>query len=201
MPDDLRGSGPKNVWLNQPTESPTMTIKLIHQKSRDLRARTRRKLAGSVVAPLGVGIFCAFSMKAFGPLPGVLQPIFAVSFIWSVAGLYFLNRGMWSVTTPADMGFSTGLDFCRREINRQRDLVRRMLLWSFGPLMLAIGAFIAALVMISTAERAIFPNGLPFLILLVIWIATYFIIRLQEQRKLQREFDELNDIEKENQSL
>jgi len=197
MPDDLRGNGPRNIWLNQPTETSTVTIKLIQQKSRDLRARTRKKLVGSIVGPLGVGLFCAFSTKAFGPLPQVLQPMFAVAFLWSVAGLYFLNRGIWSLTAPTDMGSSTGLDSCRREISRQRDLVRRILLWSFGPLLLAIGTFILALAMVSTPQRSIFPNGLPFLILLVIWIASYFMLRLREQRGLKRELEELNDIEKE----
>jgi len=198
MPDDLSGNGPKNIWLNQPKETSTVTIKLIQQKSRDLRTRTRRKLLGTIVGPLGIGLFYAVSMKEFAPLQKMLQPMFAVAFLWSVVGLYFLNRGMWSVNAPADMGFSTGLDFCRREISRQRDLVRRILLWLFGPLLLSIGTFILALAMVSTAERSIFPNGLPFLILLVIWIAAYFIIRLREQRELQREFDELNDIEREN---
>ncbi len=34
--------------------------------------------------------------------------------------------------------------------------------------------------------------------LVVIWIAAYFVIRMREQRELQREIDELNDIEREN---
>jgi hypothetical protein len=201
MGHDLRGDGPKNIWLNQPTETRTMTMQLIQQKSRELRARTRRKLVASVVGPLAVGLFYAYSMKEFAPLRQVLQPMFAFAFVWSVAGLYFLNRGMWSAVTPADVGLSTGLEFCRREIKRQRDLVSRILLWSSGPLLLAIGTFILALVMVGTAERGIFPNGLPFLISIVAWIVCCFMVRLREQRELQREIDELNDIEKENQRL
>jgi hypothetical protein len=102
---------------------------------------------------------------------------------------------------PEDAGLSTGLEFCRREIDRQRDLVRRVLLWSLGPVMLAIGTFILALAMVSTKDTGLIPNGLPFLIAIVVWIFAYFNIRLREQRELQREIDELNDIEKENRGL
>ena len=99
---------------------------------------------------------------------------------------------------PADAGLSSGLEFCRREIERQRDLLRRGLLWVFGPMLLAISTLILALVMAGTRNQGIFPNGLPFLILVVVWIIAYFAIRLREQRALQRELDELSEIEREN---
>jgi hypothetical protein len=201
MRDDLPGDSLKNIWLNQPTETPTMTLKLIQQKSRDLRAKTRRTLLGTLAGPLAAGLFYAFGMKEFAPLREVLQPLFAFALAWSLAGLYFLNRGMWSTVMPGDAGLNTGLEFCRREIERQRDLVRRVLLWSFGPVMLAIGTLILALAMVSTKDRGLFPNGLPFLIAIVVWVVAYFIIRLREQRQLQQEIDELNDIEEENHGL
>ena len=178
-----------------------MTLKLIQRRSRDLRARTRRKLLGTLVGPLAVGLFYAFSMKEFAPLRQVLQPLFAFALVWSLAGLFFLNRGMWSAEVPGNTGLSTGLEFCRREIERQRDLVRRALLWSFGPIMLAIGTLILALVMAGTKDKTIFPNGLPFLTLIVLWVISYFVIRMREQRELQRDIDDLNDIAKENQGL
>jgi hypothetical protein len=201
MLGDLPGDGPKNIWLNQPTEIPTMTLKLIQQRSRDLRARTRRKLLGTLAGPLAAGLFYAYGMKEFASLRQVLQPLFAFALAWSLAGVYFLNRGMWSAVMPADAGLSTGLEFCRREIERQRDLVRRVLLWTFGPIMLTIGTFILALAMVSTKHRGLLPNGLPFLGAIVVWIFVYFIIKVREQRDLQREIDELNDIEKENRRL
>ena len=46
--------------------------------------------------------------------------------------------------------------------------------------------------------RRILPNGMPFLTLVAAWIAAYFVIRAREQRKLQFEIDELDDIEREN---
>ena len=198
MQNDSPESGVRTVWLNQPTEKPIMISKLIEQRSRELRAKTLRKLIGTVAFPLAAGLFYAYSMKEFPALRQVLQPPFAFAVAWGLAGLYFLNRGMWSAAMLRDAGLRTGLESCQREIERQRDLVRRVLVWSFGPVMLAIATFVVALAMVSTRERGIFPNGLPFLVLMVVWIVSWFVIRFREQRGLQREIDELKDIEMEN---
>jgi hypothetical protein len=98
----------------------------------------------------------------------------------------------------ANSGCSTGLEFCRAEIERRRDLLRRVLLWSLGPVLLAIGTFILVLAMIGTKDRGLVPNGLPFLALVVVWILGYFVMRAREQRELTRELDELNGLEKDN---
>ncbi len=133
MQNDSPENGVRTIWLNQPTEKPTMISKLIEQRSRTLRAKTRRELIGTVAGPLVAGIFYAYSMKAFPALRQVLQPSFAFAVAWGLAGLYFLNRGMWSAVMPGDVGLNTGLEVCRLEIERQRDLVRRssgVVIWS-----------------------------------------------------------------------
>jgi hypothetical protein len=198
MQNDSPENGVRTIWLNQPTEKPTMILKLIEQRSRKLRAKTRRGLIGTVAGPLAAGFFYAYSMKAFPALRQVLQPSFAFAVAWGLAGLYFLNRGMWSAAMPGDLGLNTGLEVCRLEVERQRDLVRRSLVWSFGPAILAIATFVLALALVSPGARGIFPNGLPFLIVLVVWIVSWFVIRSREQRELQRELDELKDLEMEN---
>jgi hypothetical protein len=195
MQNDSPESGVRTIWLNQSTEVPTVISKLIEQRTRELRARTRRKLIGTVAGPLAAGIFYAYSMKEFPALRQLLQPPFAFAVAWGLAGLYFLNRGMWSSAMPGGVGLNTGLEVCRLEIERQRDLVRRFLVWSFGPVMLAVATFILALALVSTRERGIFPNGVPFLILAAVWVVSWFVIRLREQRELQRGIDELKDIE------
>jgi MFS family permease len=155
-------------------------------------------LLGTLAGPLVAGLFYAYSMKEFAPLRQTLQPLFALAFAWSLAGFYILNRGMWPAAMPSDAGLSTGLEFCRRELERQRDLVRKLLLWSFGPIILTIGTFILALAMVSTSDKGLIPDGLPFLIAILAWICAYFVIRFREQRDLQREIEELNDIEEQN---
>ncbi|MGI8744197.1 MAG: hypothetical protein ACR2NN_16810 [Bryobacteraceae bacterium] len=196
MRDDFHGDDLRTIWQNQPTEASTMTLEKIRQKARELHAKTRRELLGTLTVPLVVALFYAFGIKQFPPLQQVLQPLFAFALAWSLAGLYFLNRGKWSGAMPGDSGFSAGLELCRREIERRRDYFRHVLLWSFGPVLLVIGTFILALAIV--AGRGIFPNAMPFIMLVVVWIAAYFVIRVRKQRELQREIDELNDIEREN---
>jgi hypothetical protein len=98
---------------------------------------------------------------------------------------------------PGDAGLSTGLACCLRELERQSDLIHRILLWSFGLGMMAVGTFILAPVIVRR-NLALFPNGLPFLIPVVVWIVAYFIVRFREQRQLQYEIEELNDLDSDN---
>ncbi len=198
MRDELPGQDAKGIWQNQPTETHTMTVKLIRSKARELQAKTRRQLLGTLAGPLAAGFFWAFGMREFRSLESVLNPLFGLALAWSLAGLYFLSRGMWSTGFTGDDGLTTGLQFCRRELDRRHNLLRRVLLWSFGPVMLAIGTFILALAMIGGRNGGILPNGLPFLVLVVAWVFAYFVMRLREKRQLEREMEELNDIEREN---
>jgi hypothetical protein len=87
--------------------------------------------------------------------------------------LYFLNRGMWAAVMPADLGLSTGLEVCRLEVERQRDLRRRSLVWSFGPVMLATATFVLALTLVPQVARGIIPKGVPFLTVLVLSIVSF----------------------------
>ena len=198
MRDELSGDDFKTIWQNQPTGTTTMTMKLIRSKARDLQAKTRKQLLGTLAGPFAAALFYAFGIREFPLLRNLLHPLFAFAFAWSLIGLYFLNRGMWATAMPGDAGLSTGLEFCRQEIERRRHLLRRVLLWSFGPVLTAIGTFILALAMVGRGTRPILPNGLPFLALVVVWILGYFVMRAREQRELRREIDALNDLEEDN---
>jgi hypothetical protein len=184
----------KKIWQSQPVEPSVMTTLLLRRRVRELHAKTRKQLVGSLVMPIVIVGLYIYAIKQFH-YP-VVQWLFALAIAWSVAGVYFLNRGMWSAAMPGDAALSTGLEFYRREVGRRCDLFRRLLWWGFLPMVSIIGTFILALV--KTGGGAAFPKAMPFITLVVVWIAAYFAIRLREQRELRREIDELNAIEKEN---
>jgi hypothetical protein len=198
MRDRDSGEDVKAIWQSQPTGASVMTLQLIRSKARGLRAKTRRQLLGTITGPLAAGFFYLFGIRVFPGLGHILHPLFAVAVVWSVVGLYFLNRGMWSRVMPGDAGLRTGLEFCRGEVERRSQLLQRVLLWSFGPVLLAIATFVVGLAKMATEARGIFPNGLPFLSLVVLWIFGYFAGRVREQRELKREIDELDDLERSN---
>ncbi len=197
MRGDFPGDDPKTIWRSQSIEASTLTLEQIRQKARELHSKTRRELLRTLAGPLMVAFCYVFCIKEFPALQKVLHPLFAFALVWSLAGVYFLNRGKWSGPMPGDTGFSAGVEFCRREIERRRDHFRRILLWWFGPVLMAISAIILGLV--AVAGKEVFTKGMPFLTLVVVWIAGYFfVVRVRQQRDFRREIDALNAIEKEN---
>jgi MFS family permease len=193
---DEPGDDFKSMWQNQPAETNIMTMKLIQSKARELHAKTRRQLLGTLAGPLAAAFLYFFGTRTMPSLQPLLQPLFAVALIWAIAGLYFLSRGMWSAALPEDVGLSTCLEFCRLELARRGRLLRGVLVWSFGPILLAIGTLILGVAMIGTRQRGILPNGLPFLFLVVVWIVAYFVMRLRERREIEREIGLLDEIER-----
>jgi hypothetical protein len=197
MRNDFHGDDPRTIWQGQSIETSTMTLEKIRHTARELQAKTRRERLRILTGPLIVAFCYVFCTKEFPPLQKVIHPLFALSLVWSLIGAYFLNRGKWAGPMPGDTGVSAGLEFCRREIELRRDHFRRLLLWGFGPVLMAIGTIVLSLVAVGGKE--VFPKGMPFLTLVVVWIAGYFFVaRVRQQREFQREIDELNAIEKEN---
>jgi hypothetical protein len=142
-------------------------------------------------------------ISAYGIASGdgpVLRAIFGFAIAWSVAGQYFINRGMWSAMLPEVAALSTGLESYRREVERRRYLSGRVLLWSFGPVVLSIATLIALIMSFGIRQGMLLKgtllNMIPFLTLVVLWLVGVFVIRMREQRELQREIDELNEIER-----
>jgi len=177
-----------------------MTLEKIRKKVRELHAKTRRQLLGNLVVPFIVVAFYGFGIKQFHH--PVLRSAFAVAIVWSLAGLYFLNRGMWSAMLPAEAALSTGIESYRREVERRRSLSGRFMLWGFGPVVFAIATLIMLILSLGIGSGMLLKQALlktsPFLTLTVIWIVSFFVIRMRRQRELQREIDELNEIERAN---
>jgi hypothetical protein len=186
----------KSAWKNQPEESPNMTLEkiFIRQKVRELHTGNRRKLIGQMSAAV---VFLIFSADALAQTHNLaLRVAVGFSMVWMIAGQYFLQRGMWSGTPPSGMAFSTGLEFYRRELTRRRDLFRRRMLWAFGPVVLALAAWIAVAVD-RTNWLFLSKKAAPFFTLLALWFVGVFVLRSRERGNLRREMDDLQSIEKE----
>jgi magnesium-transporting ATPase (P-type) len=206
MRNDSSENDPRTIWQNQPTEPSIMTLEKIRQKTQELHAKTLRQMIGNSIMPLAVFAFYGYGIAKFSN--PARRTIFACAIAWSLAGQYFLNRGMWSAMLPGDAALSTGIESYRREVERQRSLFGRFMLWQFGPLMFAIATLILLILTLGIGNRgmpldgAILKEALlkmtPFLTLMVIWIVSFFVIRMRAQRQLQREIDELNEIERAN---
>lgn len=194
MPDDFRNETPKTVWQNQPMEAPAMTLEIIRQKASESRSKTRRELFGSIAMVVIVIAISAFGIHHASN--AVFRLLFVFGIAWVLVGQGLLHGGMWSTSPPADATLKTGLEFYRRELERQQDVIGRILRWSFGPVILSIGTLILVLVEMAIGRSLPIRSVMPFTALFVIWIIAYFVRRSRSQSKLRREIEELSDVER-----
>jgi hypothetical protein len=206
MESNPSAKDPKTIWQTQPGEVSKVTLMLIRQKARDLRARTRRELFRTAWALLPfaifsiVGILKGRSVIGLSPGPDSSQRIaFGGALLWCIAGAWVLQRGMWDAPLPGDAGLETGIAFLRREIQRQWELFGRWLLWALCPVLFTLGVAVGPLVwFLATTNPKLLRNAIPFFLILTVWTVAMVVIRIRRRRELQREFDELDAIEKEN---
>lgn len=189
MPDDFLNDNPKKIWQKQPKEAPTMTLEMIRQRASESRSKTRRELFGSIATVLIVVAICGFGI--YHASSAVVRLVFVAAIVWVLAGQGLLHRGMWSASGPADATLKTGLEFYRRELERQQDLIGRVLRWSFGPVILSVGTLIVVLVEMATGRSLPIRSVMPFGSLFVIWVVAFLVRRSRGQRKLRQEIDEL----------
>jgi hypothetical protein len=171
-----------------------MTLEKIQKKVRELNAKTRQDLIKAIAAPVLVVVMSCFAFT----LPHQDQAqrwLLAFAFAWSLAGQRVLHRGMRHATLPGDAGMTTALEYYRREIERRQSLFNRTVLWSIGPIVLSLATFCMSLVRLAIKSEVLL-NVLPFMSLVVIWIVAVFFLRLRGQKDLQREIDELRNIER-----
>lgn len=173
-----------------------MTLEKIRLKAQMLRAKTRRELLRNIALPV-----FAVGLSVLGIIwfhDTALEIASALSVAWALAGQYFLNRGMWAETLPGDSALSTGFEFYQREIERRRYLFHRVLLCSFGPMVLAVAVLLFPIVRAGIRTQRALSNMTPFLVLLVLWLASAMVLRMRGHHELEREIEELNDIKREN---
>jgi hypothetical protein len=200
MRNDFSGNDPRSIWLHQPAEPSEMTLEKIRQKTQDLHAKTRRELFKAIAGPLTVAGICVFGLRFPDP---ALRAALALAIAWSLSGQYFLNRGMWSAAAPAEAALRPGLESYRREVERRRFLFSRLLLWQLGPVIFAVAIFVVLIASLGMGNgrmllKEALLNMTPFLTLIVVWVVAVFVIRTRQARELQREIEELNEIERVN---
>ncbi len=192
MPNDIPENDPKKIWLDQPTEASEMKLGklLLRQKARELHTKTRHELSRTIA----LGALLA-ALSAYGVTwtdDTVARVAFGLAAAWALVGQYFLNRRMWRAPLPGDAALTSGLEFCRREVDGRRRLLRNVLRWGIGPLIPALGAFTWTI-----WDKGPMEKMAPFLTILAIWLVGTIVIRVRGERELQREIDELDQIESE----
>src|SRR5437870_5229342 len=123
LPDDIL-----NVWQSQPVENIAMPIEEIRRRARQFERRIRnRNLREYVAGAAGIVIFTVYIF---------IFPQVRIGSALIIAGmlciLFQIYKRATPGTLPADLGLTSSLQFHRRELVRQRDLLRTVWLWYIG---------------------------------------------------------------------
>jgi len=180
----------KTVWQNQPSEGICMSVEEIRQRAGIFQNKVYWRNAREYVAGIVVVVFFGFY---FWRMPDALTRVGNGLMIAGVLYLIcHLHHHGSSRNLPADLGLASGIEFHRRELDRQRELLRSVWSWYLAPV-------IPGLVGLMLARARINPGRLLPIVLSSALIALLFIfvwwLNHQAARRLQSRIDELNALE------
>jgi hypothetical protein len=134
LPDDVR-----SVWQNQPVENTPMPLEEIHRKARQFEKRIRhRNLREYLGGAVGIAIFTFYLFK----FP---NPVMRAGSILIIAGVFYVLLQIYKRASPGqlpeDLTLTAAVEFHRRELARQRDLLLSVWRWYIGPLVPGLFVF------------------------------------------------------------
>jgi Flp pilus assembly protein TadB len=119
-----------------------MSLDELRYRSRRLARIVSRRNLREYVAAAMVAVACGY-LAWTTPLPlmrvGAVLSVLGVIFI-----VYYLHRHGAARAMPADMALTSCLQFHRRELERQRDLLRGVWKWYLAPLLPGLILFYVA---------------------------------------------------------
>jgi len=181
----------KSVWQNQKTEGIRMSADDLRRKAKQFHGKILWRNLREYLAVLAVAALFGFE---FWRTTDVLA---RAGFALTIAGMLYLVWQLYrkgsSRALPAEMGLASGLEFFKRELERQRDLLQNVGKWYLGPL-------VPGLAIITIASARSNPGHLRhfalFLALYSLIVAFIFVsiwkFNRRAARKLQRQIEELD---------
>ena len=166
----------------------------IHRKANTFRRKIRRRNMREYLGAAFVLLVSSWNFVMAG------RPVPRISFALMIAGTlyvaYRLHQAGAARETPAGMGYATGLNYYRGELERQRDLLRSVWSWYLAPwipglaLLTGWGAFSAP------PGRRWYVAGYMVAAAALFWVIAY--INKRAALRLDRRIVELNAMEEHN---
>ena len=171
-----------------------MSVDQIRSSSGKFQRKIRWRNAREYVAALAVVIFFGFRFTRVDDL--LLRTGFGVI----IAGVLYVVWQLYSKGSskplPQDAGLSNCVEFHRRELERQRNLLNGIWRWYLGPM-------IPGLAIVLVAAGRLNPGILKqtwfviYLVLLPVFFLGVAKLNIRAARKLQRRIDELDELRRE----
>ena len=195
MPNEPPSNDIRKLWHDQGEEPVKMSLDDIRRKAQKFDRTIRRRNGREYIA-------AAFVVAIFGYYIWHFHEWFLrTGSVLVIAGAVYmvfqLHRRGWAASAPADLGLTTGLDFYRKELERQRALLSSVWRWYLGPFIpgLAVITLGAAITNPARSQHAwTFAGSYAVVVTLAFWLVARLNQRCAD--RLQRQIDELNAAEK-----
>lgn len=187
----------KELWQSQSTEGVRMSVEQIQAVAGKFQRRIHWRNVREYVAAMFLVVF--FSYEFFRGN----DPVVRAGFGLLIAGIFYLiwhllSKGSWR-PLPEDAGLSSCIEFQRRQLEQQRDLVSSVWRWYLAPLAPGMAILLVAFYRAN-------PGHVKYPAIIVLPEAIFFAVicvavaRLNENaaRRLQRQIDELDEAGQEN---
>lgn len=181
------------LWQNQKTEGVRMSVEQVRVEAGRFQRKIHwRNMREYVAALAEIALFGYWFLRA-------KDLLVRVGFALLLAGLAYLVWHLLSKGSPAEAeeeegaGLSGWIAFRRRELVRQRDLMRSVWLWYIGPLVPGIAVvFIAAARAAHAIRHSLIVWAADALVVVVVFLVVAELNK-RGARKLQRQIDELDE--------
>lgn len=182
----------QQIWQSQPVEGTTMSAEAIRLRAAKFEQRIASKNLRRFIACLLTGGGFIYFLVTMPELPfRITWGLFFLGMIWIA---FQLRRKGAPRAMPEGLGASTGVDFFRSELERQRDLMKNVWPFHFGPLIPGYLAFNVAYLL--KFRR---PTGIAELALLdAFFVVVFFVawrVNMRCARSFQRSIDSLPPVE------
>ena len=191
MENELPPDNLKSLWQNQSVETVQISLEQVRQKADSFQKRIRNRNLREYVA-------AAFVFAGSGYLLWRIPELrLAVGLLLAgtIYVLYQLHTRGAAKTVPESLALDTCLAFHRRELERQRDLVRDVWKWYLLPFVPGLLAVVAVPLLHSPPAEWI--GAWPFILLCSAMFYAIWRLNKRGANKLQRQIDELNSMNRE----
>lgn len=165
LPDDIR-----NVWQDQPVENAPMPLEEIRRKAQQFEKRIdRRNLREYIGGAVGLAVFTYYIFKFPSPMTRAGSALVIAGMLCIMVQIY---RRASPGKLPADLAWTASLQYHRRELARQRDLLRSVSWWYIAPLLPGLLVFTAGTMPPHVPGWVYLVLGLFYLVVFggIIWV-------------------------------
>jgi hypothetical protein len=169
-----------------------MSIEQIQASAGTFQRRIQGRNLREYIAAIAMAVFFSYEFWRAGDV------LVRIGFALIIAGIFYLiwhllSKGSWR-PLPEDAGLSSCIEFQRRQLEQQRDLLRSVWRWYLGPLVPGLAVLLVAFWRANPGHLKhpafiVVPEAIFFA------AVTFAIAKLNHNaaRKLQRQIEELDE--------